>query len=98
MLYLAQYEKDQAGIDKFFTVYFGVMIAAQNLGDMFNGIEELNEARSAAVPVFALMERVPVIDSLATNGLKLRNITGNIHFKDINFAYPTRKDLQVSSI
>ena len=62
---------------------------------MFNGIEELNEARAAAVPIYALMERIPTIDSLATNGLKLRNITGNIAFNDINFSYPTRSDLQV---
>ena len=62
---------------------------------MFNGIEELNEARAAAVPIYALMERIPTIDSLATTGKKLPNITGNIIFNGVNFSYPTRKDIQV---
>ena len=62
---------------------------------MFNGADEINEARSAAVPIFALMERTPSIDSLATDGLKLPTITGNIIFDQINFSYPTRNKLQV---
>ena len=63
---------------------------------MFNGIEELNEAKAAAVPVFAIIKRIPAIDSLATDGLKLRNITGNIVFENIDFSYPSRNTLQVS--
>ena len=62
---------------------------------MFNGIEELNEARAAAVPIYELMERVPTIDSLAITGLKLPNIIGNIVFNGVNFSYPTRKDIHV---
>ena len=72
------------------------MVAFVNsIGEMFNGVDEINEARSAAVPIFELMERTPAIDSLATEGLKLQTITGNIIFNQINFAYPSRKDLQV---
>ena len=62
---------------------------------MFNGADEINEARSAAVPIFSLMARNPDIDSLATDGLKLRNITGNIVFDKVDFSYPTRKELPV---
>ena len=32
VIYLAKYEPDQVDISKFFTIYFGANIAAQNLG------------------------------------------------------------------
>jgi ABC-type multidrug transport system fused ATPase/permease subunit len=36
-----------------------------------------------------------IIDSSSTEGLKPESVEGNIHFRDVMFAYPTRQEINV---
>ena len=61
------------------------MIKASALGD-------LKAASKAAIRLFQLFDRVPLIDNLSEEGIKLPSVTGVIEVKDIVFAYPTAPD------
>ncbi|KAJ0388856.1 hypothetical protein P43SY_010330 [Pythium insidiosum] len=53
------------------------------------------KAKKAASRIFSIIDRVPEIDSTSTNGDKLPHVHGDIHFKGIAFAYPSRPDAQI---
>lgn len=42
-----------------------------------------------------IIDRQPEIDSYSTSGTKPEQIEGHIVFKDVNFVYPTRPDVNV---
>ncbi|GLE08529.1 hypothetical protein PINS_up019776 [Pythium insidiosum] len=67
---------------------FAVGMAAQNMTDQ-------TKAKKAASRVFAIIDRVPEIDSTSTNGEKLTHVNGEILFKNVAFAYPSRPDAQI---
>ncbi|KAJ0404910.1 hypothetical protein ATCC90586_001018 [Pythium insidiosum] len=67
---------------------FAVGMAAQNMTDQA-------KAKKAASRIFSIIDRVPEIDSTSTNGDKLPQVHGDIHFKGVAFAYPSRPDAQI---
>jgi len=52
-------------------------------------------ARGSAAAVFNVIDRVPSIDSLSTEGRRLDSVNGEIEFRNIAFRYPARKDVKV---
>ncbi len=52
-------------------------------------------AMSAAGAVYQIIDRVPVIDSSSQAGLKDLPIVGNISFRNLTFAYPSRPGVRV---
>lgn len=48
------------------------------------------EANAAAARIFEMIEHVPNINSSDKNGKTLPSIRGEIEFKDVDFAYPSR--------
>lgn len=76
-------------------VFFGVLAGAQNMGLTSPHLEAFAVARGSAAAVFQVLDRVPTIDSLSTEGQKLEKVTGDIEFKDVHFKYPARKDVKV---
>jgi ATP-binding cassette subfamily B (MDR/TAP) protein 1 len=81
------------GIAQITTVLFSVMFATTSLGQLFAPIMAMVRAASAAAEIFATIDS-PVPDM---TGLKDPDVSPNvdIKFKDVSFAYPTRKDTTV---
>ncbi|XP_062112545.1 putative multidrug resistance protein [Humulus lupulus] len=65
-----------------------VMLALPNLSF-------ISEALIAANRIFVMIERVPLIDSQNEKGKVLKNVNGNIEFRDVDFSYPSRPDTPI---
>ena len=76
-------------------VFFTVITAVFTLGNAAPFLTTFASAKAAAYEIFEVIDRVPEIDSKSTKGKKLDDLIGNIEFKDINFTYPARKEVQV---
>jgi len=58
-------------------------------------IQAVATARSAAYEVYTTIERESAIDALSEDGVKPAECHGAIELIDVDFAYPTRLDLQI---
>lgn len=76
-------------------VFFSVMIGANQFGQVGPNIEAFSSARGAAYEVYRLIERQPEIDSMSEFTGTKPQIRGNISFKNCQFTYPSRPDVQV---
>lgn len=76
-------------------VFFGVLSGAQNMGLTSPHLEAFAVARGSAAAVFQVLDRVPTIDSLSSEGKKLHSVHGDIEFRSVEFRYPARKNVQV---
>uniref|UniRef100_H2ZR90 Bile salt export pump n=1 Tax=Ciona savignyi TaxID=51511 RepID=H2ZR90_CIOSA len=82
------------------TTFFGVLIGAFSLGgvrehmNLFN-MEYFAAAKAAAYKVFEIIDRVPEIDSMSDDGHKPDRVHGKIEFKNVDFTYPSRLDVQI---
>merc|ERR1719401_1336189 len=54
-----------------------------------NAMNDLPRASAAAVRLFKVFDRVPLIDSLGDSGTTLPKVDGEIELKDVKFAYPS---------
>ncbi len=57
-------------------------------------LQHFNKGRAAAVRIFAMLERKPVINTSA-GGQRLDSVSGTISLKNVNFTYPSRPDMAV---
>ena len=58
-------------------------------------MQAVSFATGAATSIFATIDRVPVIDSSSTEGLKPDKVEGEIVLKNVDFIYPSRPSVQV---
>ena len=77
------------------TVFFSVLMGGLQLSQAAPYVEALTMAMSAAGAVYHIIDRVPKIDSRSTAGARDLPIRGNISFRRLVFAYPTRPDVRV---
>merc|ERR1719401_3077141 len=54
-----------------------------------NAMNDLPRASAAAVRLFKVFDRVPLIDNLDESGKTLPKVDGEIELKDVRFAYPS---------
>lgn len=59
-------------------------------------MEYFAAAKAAAYKIFEIIDRVPDIDSMSNEGFKPEQVKGEITFKNVEFTYPSRTDVQVS--
>ncbi|XP_069589185.1 bile salt export pump-like [Ranitomeya imitator] len=78
-------------------VFFGVLVAAMNLGQASPCLEAFASGRAAATIIYETIEKTPVIDCMSTEGHKLDQVKGVIAFHDVNFHYPSRPDVKILS-
>uniref|UniRef100_A0A3B4ZEH0 ATP binding cassette subfamily B member 11 n=1 Tax=Stegastes partitus TaxID=144197 RepID=A0A3B4ZEH0_9TELE len=76
-------------------VFFGVLMAAMNLGQASPCLEAFASGRAAAKSIFETIDREPEIDCLSEEGHKLDKVKGDIEFHDISFYYPSRPEVKI---
>ncbi|KAJ0527800.1 putative Type 1 protein exporter [Helianthus annuus] len=62
------------------------------LGASFMNVKHFAEAKISAALVNEIINRVPVIDSTDMFGKKISVVKGELEFKDVEFAYPSRPE------
>ncbi|KAK6514979.1 hypothetical protein TWF506_007337 [Arthrobotrys conoides] len=77
------------------TVILAVLLAAQGLIQVAPQILVVSKATAAASELFKTVDRKSKIDSLSTEGLKPSECQGDIVFNNVDFAYPSRPNVQV---
>jgi len=74
------------------TVFFSVLLGAQALSQIPPCLSNLSDAKVAAAEAYQIIDRKSLIDPDDPKGLKPETVEGNIEFKNLVFAYPTKKD------
>ncbi|KAI6222555.1 Multidrug resistance protein 1A [Aphelenchoides besseyi] len=72
-----------------YRVFFAIAFCGQSVGQISSFIPDVVKARLAASLLFHLIEYPTLIDSLSDRGIR-KKLTGNVQFKNVYFAYPTR--------
>lgn len=67
-----------------------VLYSFSALGGALANLKYLAEASVAASLIFEMIERVPTIDSYVQRGSIIEDIKGELEFKNVDFAYPSR--------
>ncbi|KAM9710017.1 bile salt export pump [Menidia menidia] len=76
-------------------VFFGVLMAAMNLGQASPCLEAFASGRAAAKAIFETIDREPEIDCLSDGGYKLDKVKGDIEFHNVTFYYPSRPEVKI---
>ncbi|KAG2199508.1 hypothetical protein INT47_009962 [Mucor saturninus] len=76
-------------------VFMSMMVGSMSLINLPGTMTAIFSARGAAHKIFAVIDRVPDIDVDSEAGLKLKDVTGAIEFKNVMFKYPSRPDLVI---
>ncbi|XXG62474.1 hypothetical protein AAC387_Pa05g0824 [Persea americana] len=67
-----------------------IVVGGLALGGALANLKYLAEASIAASLIFEMIERIPAIDSYDQRGHIRENVKGELEFKDVDFAYPSR--------
>lgn len=76
-------------------VFFSVLIGAMQIGQATPYVEAFSVARGAAANIFAIIDRVPPIDSSSNEGLVPDGVEGKVSFRKVFFNYPSRPDVKI---
>ncbi|KAL3894907.1 MAG: hypothetical protein SGCHY_005001 [Lobulomycetales sp.] len=76
-------------------VFFAIIIGAFTLGNAGPSFSAIAAASGVATNVFETIERKSKIDASSNEGEKIEEITGQLSFRGLNFAYPTRPDVPI---
>ncbi|MBN3326375.1 ABCB5 protein, partial [Atractosteus spatula] len=76
-------------------VFFGVMIAAINIGQASTCLEAFAAGQGAAKLIFDTIDRRPKIDCFSEEGHKLDKVKGDIQFHKVTFHYPSRPEAKI---
>ncbi|KAE9459308.1 hypothetical protein C3L33_08798, partial [Rhododendron williamsianum] len=87
--------KNIADGGKSFTTMLNVVISGLSLGQAAPDISAFIRAKTAAYPIFEMIERNTISQTSSKNGRKLDNIEGHIQFTDVCFNYPSRPDVMI---
>ncbi|KAL4570475.1 hypothetical protein LXL04_026130 [Taraxacum kok-saghyz] len=78
-----------------FTTMLNVVIAGLSLGQAAPDISAFIRAKSAAYPIFEMIERTTVTKTSSNTGQTLPKVDGHIRFDDVRFSYPSRPDVMI---
>jgi ATP-binding cassette subfamily B (MDR/TAP) protein 1 len=78
-------------------VFMAVLIGSFSLVLLAPEMQAITQGRGAAAKLYATIDRVPDIDSLSKEGVKLvpEEVRGEIEFKEVMFNYPSRPTVQI---
>uniref|UniRef100_A0A8C8RLU9 Uncharacterized protein n=1 Tax=Pelusios castaneus TaxID=367368 RepID=A0A8C8RLU9_9SAUR len=78
-----------------FRAFHSILFASLHIGNLSSFAPDVGKTKFSAQRIFQLLDRKPLIDSYSEEGTKLSWFDGNIEFRGIHFAYPTRPEVQV---
>ena len=81
--------------DDMLKAFFSILLAAFGLAQAQMAFPDMGKASAAVQRVFAVIDRVPEIDSSSPAGDKPEKVVGDIELKDVSFRYPSRPDVAV---
>ncbi|KAL1538629.1 ABC transporter B member 15 [Salvia divinorum] len=87
---LVMYHNAQGGT--VFAVGAAIAIGGLSLGSGLSNLKYFSEASAAAERVREVIKRVPKIDSDSMEGQMLENVSGEVEFRHVAFAYPSRPE------
>ncbi|GMI85288.1 multi-drug resistance 13, ATP-binding cassette B15 [Hibiscus trionum] len=87
-------EKGEKG-GSIFSAGINVIMGGLSVLGALPNLTGITEATVAATRIFEMINRVPSIDADNKKGKALSHVKGEIEFKDIDFAYPSRPDSPV---
>ncbi|KAK1383713.1 ABC transporter [Heracleum sosnowskyi] len=67
-------------------------VGGLSLGHVVSNMKYFSEATAAVEQILEVMNRIPKIDSDSVEGEVLENVAGEVEFKHIEFAYPSRPE------
>ena len=76
-----------------FIMYCGMLLGSFNeIADKF---EKIQKSLAIAEKLFKIIDYIPNIKNAPLNEFSYMKVNGDIEFKNINFSYPTKKDVEV---
>ncbi|KAF6157538.1 hypothetical protein GIB67_004476 [Kingdonia uniflora] len=75
-----------------FTAGVCIVVGGLALGSSLVNVKYFAEASTAASLIFEMIDRVPSIDPDGQQGKTMKIVRGELEFKDIDFAYPSRPE------
>jgi ATP-binding cassette subfamily B (MDR/TAP) protein 1 len=78
-----------------FIVFMAMLIGCMSFLKLPPNLAAVASARGAAFKLYEIIDRVPVIDPYATDGIIPTSVQGAIQFNNVTFKYPTRPDLVI---
>ncbi|CAL9779205.1 unnamed protein product [Musa acuminata subsp. burmannicoides] len=75
-----------------FAVGTAIVRGGLAFGSGLSNIKYFSEASSAGERILKAMRRIPRIDSDSTEGIVMEKISGDVEFRSVEFAYPSRPD------
>ncbi|KAF8362844.1 pgp-4 [Pristionchus pacificus] len=78
-----------------FAVFWAVIGGTFAVGQAAPQIGVILGAKSAAAPIFEIIDREPLIDSQSSEGVRLNTVRGEVEYHDIHFRYPSRPDAPI---
>ncbi|KAK6155144.1 hypothetical protein DH2020_009392 [Rehmannia glutinosa] len=87
---LVMYHGAQGG--SIFAVGVAITTGGLALGSGLSNLKYFAEASAAVEHIKEVIERVPKIDSESLEGQILQNVSGEVEFKHVDFAYPSRPE------
>ncbi|XP_078702917.1 ATP-dependent translocase ABCB1-like isoform X1 [Branchiostoma floridae x Branchiostoma belcheri] len=78
-----------------FLVLGAIIFGAMAIGQASSFAPDYAKAKSSATRMFQLFDREPAIDSSSEEGDKPQSCEGEVQFRDVQFAYPTRDKVTV---
>ncbi|GAB9473867.1 Multidrug resistance protein abc superfamily [Globisporangium polare] len=81
--------------ENMFVVLMVIMLSTFAVGMAAQNKTAGAKAKLAANRVFKIIDRAPEIDATSTAGVVLPRVNGDIEFRSLTFAYPSRPDAQI---
>ncbi|KAG5856705.1 hypothetical protein ANANG_G00010730 [Anguilla anguilla] len=88
-------EPENYSIGRVLLVFMAVIMALSNLNEGVSHLEAIVKAQGAASEIYNTIDMHRPIDSSSKEGHKPDRVIGNIEFKNIQFSYPSRKDITI---
>ncbi|KAG0315420.1 Multidrug resistance protein 1 [Dissophora globulifera] len=77
-----------------FQTMFAIVFMAMGLGQMAVQMPKYVKGKQSAINVFELLDKKTTIDA-DKDGIVLEKLEGNVALEGVNFAYPTRPDIEL---
>lgn len=76
-------------------VFMSILIGSFSVALLAPEMTSISKGQAAAAKLFDTIDRVPMIDSSRTDGLKPETVIGRIELEDVKFHYPSRPNVPI---